>query len=312
MAQMNWVFLDDFGGRHKVGLYHGDRSGHVMIHCNMRVMQVDFSVKDSKMYSFFIEDELCEVILDKQNGVFSYEFRVNKKVDTPRNRDRRQAEGQTRKYMGFLAGGLILVLLIAFVGLRWFGQAQEAKRMASSSIVSRYSKANMQRLAAEGKRTVARLHLTQADNPGERKISYVLLGLDSLMEQGDFRVENTAQILLPNGFPFTEGDEFEAVYLPAEPQVHRVDFFYPARSTTTTYIRLANQAERQNNPGFSAEKSICRVLLTAEKMGWTSLAHFIFQDKPSDENARHNQLSYERLMNDQELFKALHENCAGK
>lgn len=312
MAQMNWVFLDDFGGRHRVGLYHGDRTGHVMVHCNLRVVQIDFSVKDSKMYSFFIEDELCELIMEKKDGVFGYEFRVNKKVDTPRNRVRRVQEGQTRKYMMFLGGGVLLVLLIAFFGLRWFGQLQEAKRMASTSIVSKYSKQNMKLLSAEGKRTVARLHLAQGEKPGEQKITYSLLGVDSLMEQGDFAVENMNPIVLPNGFPFSEGDEFDAIYLPVDPQVHRVDFFQPARTTTTTYLRLANQAAQRNNPQFSPEKNICQVLTVAEQAGWLSLAHFIFQEKTPEENRRHNRDSYARLLRDPVLSKAIQAGCWDK
>ena len=312
MAQINWVFLDSFGGRHKVGLYHGDRSGHVMIHCNLKVMQVDFSIKDSKMYSFFIEDELCEVILDKKDGVFGYEFRVNKKADTPRNQDRRVQEGKTRKYMAFTVAGLVLVLTTLFFGLQWFGKTQEAKRMASTSIVSKYSKKNMARLVSEGKRTVARLHLAQGEQTGEQKITYTLLAVDSLMEQGEFAISKMNPILLPSGFPFNEGDAFEAIYLPTDPQVHRVDFFQPTRSTTTTYVRLAIKAEQKNNPAVSPEKNICRVLTSAEKMGWICLAHFIFQDKTREENGRHNMESYARLLRDPDLAKVIQAGCWDK
>ncbi|MFN0217040.1 MAG: hypothetical protein ACKVT2_22510 [Saprospiraceae bacterium] len=312
MAQMNWVFLDNYGGRHRVGLYHGDRTGHVMVHCNMRIVQVDFSVKESKMYSFFIEDELCELILEKKDGVFGYELRVNKKVDTPRNRVRRVEEGQTRKYLVGLVGGVVLVLAIAFFGLRWYGHTQELKRMAATSIVSKYSKENMKLLANNGLRTVARLHLIQGEQNGKKKISYTLLTIDSLMEQGDFAVKNASPIILPNGFPFTEGDEFEAVYLPSDPQVHRVEFFSPSRSTTISYLKLATQAEQKNNPAVSPEKNVCRVLTAAEKMGWLCLANFIFQDKSKEENIRNNRESYVRLLRDPDLAKALHAGCWDK
>jgi hypothetical protein len=312
MAQINWVFLDDSGGRHKVGLYHGDRSGHVMIHCNMKVMQVDFSVKDSKMYSFFIEDELIEVILEKKNGVFGYEFRVNKKADTPRNKVRRVTEGKTRKYLALTVGGLLLLLGTAFFGLKWFGEIQEAKRMASTSIVSKYSRKNMEQLSREGKRTVARLHLVHQDDSNNQKISYTLLGVDSLMEQGDFTVAAMDPILLPSGFPFSEGDAFEAIYLPGDPQVHRVDFFQPTRATTTTYLRLATEAELKYNPAVSRERNVCRVLTAAEKTGWTCLANFIFQDKTPEENGRHNQASYARMLQDPDLAREIRERCGGR
>jgi hypothetical protein len=294
------------------GLYHGDRTGHVMVHCNMRVVQIDFSVKDTKMYSFFIEDELCELILEKKDGVFGYEFRVNKKADTPRNRVRRVKDGQMRKYLALMVGGIVLVLTIAVFSLRWYGQKQEAKRMATTSIVGKYSKENMKRLVADGKRTVAKLHLVQAEKPGSQKISYVLLAVDSLMEQGDFAVKNTDPILLPNGFPFSEGDEFDAIYLPSDPQVHRVDFFQPTRSTTTTYLRLATQAEQKFNPAVPPGKNVCHVLTAAENAGWTSLAHFIFQEKTPKENARHNRDSYERLLRESALAKEIQARCWDK
>ena len=51
MAQVTWVYLDDYGGRHRVGLYHGDHSGHLMIHINRRVVQIDFSVRESRTYA---------------------------------------------------------------------------------------------------------------------------------------------------------------------------------------------------------------------------------------------------------------------
>lgn len=295
-----------------MGLYHGDRTGHVMIHCNLRVVQVDFSVKDSKMYSFFIEDELCEIILEKKNGVFGYEFRVNKKADTPRNRIRRVQEGTNRKYMAFLATGIVLLLTLIFLGLRWYGQEQESKRMASSSIVSKYSMANMQRLSEEGKKTVARLHLRQGGQAGEYKISYALLALDTLMEQGDFTVAHMDPILLPNGFPFSEGDEFDAIYLPSDPQVHRVDFFQPARSTTNRYLRLATETEQRIHPYESAEKCACRVLTVADLAGWSNLAHFIFQEKTPEEDARFNEESYARLLRDPDLAKEIRIRCAGQ
>ncbi|MEY3248417.1 MAG: hypothetical protein RL742_460, partial [Bacteroidota bacterium] len=37
MAQINWVLLDYQDRPHRVGLYHGDQTGHVLIHCEMRV-----------------------------------------------------------------------------------------------------------------------------------------------------------------------------------------------------------------------------------------------------------------------------------
>lgn len=308
MAQMDWVLLDGYGGRHRVGLYHGDRSGHVVIHCNMRVIQIDFSVKESKMYSFFIEDELCELVLEKKDGRFSYEFRVNKKVDTPRNRIRRAQEGKVRRQMAVLTTGLVLVLAIAFMGLRWYGRAQEAKRIAKTSVFSQYSRENAKKLALDGKQTMARLHLMLNTEGSERRISYALLGLDSLMEQGSFKVAQTGPIILPNGFPFAEGDAFEAIYLPYQPNVHRVEFFLPSAQTIARYLDLAIEAEKHAHPEQLPEWSACRVKMAAERIGWASLAHFVFQEKTRQESARFNQESYQRLVSDPQ-FRETVRNC---
>ena len=97
MAQLGWVYLDPHGGQHRIGLYHGDKTGHLLIHCNMRVIQVDFSVKESKSYSFFIEDELCELSIHKEHGFYSYEFTTNRKVDTPLNRLRKAEDRRNLK-----------------------------------------------------------------------------------------------------------------------------------------------------------------------------------------------------------------------
>ncbi len=212
--------------------------------------------------------------------------------------------------MAFIVGGLVLLLAGAFVGLKWYGHSQELKRMALTSVVSHYSKDNMKRLVSEGKRTIARLHLSQNSGTKEQTITYALLALDSLMEQGDFKVPNTQPILLPSGFPFAEGDEFEAIYLPSDPAVHRVDFFQPSRNTTSRYISLATTAEKAMHPATNPERSVCRVLTAAEYSGWPVLAHFIFQDKTPDENKRFNQASYHKFWENPDLQKAVVRNCS--
>jgi hypothetical protein len=280
-----------------------------MIHCNMRVIQVDFSVKETKMYSFFIEDELCELILENKDGRFGYEFRVNKKVDTPRNRIRRAQEGETRRYMALLATGLVLVLAVAFMGLRWYGRTQEAKRMAKTCVFSQYSRENAKKLAQDGKQTTARLHLMLNTEGPERRISYALLGLDSLMEQGSFTVAPTGPITLPNGFPFAEGDDFEAIYLPYQTGIHRVEFFQPSARTLARYFDLAVAAERQAHPEQHPEFSACRARVVVEKIGWVNLAHFVFQEKTRQENARFNQESYQRLVADPQFRETVRNYC---
>lgn len=109
LNQQRWTFLDDFGGRHKVGIYHAPRSGNLMIYCNTKIVVIDFLVREPKDYSFFINDEFCEIKVeqDEQND-FSYRFNVNKGVDTPLNRLR---ESREKKYLTYTLIAIFLFIL---------------------------------------------------------------------------------------------------------------------------------------------------------------------------------------------------------
>jgi hypothetical protein len=90
MSQFTWTYIGDNGALHRVGLFHGDSTGHLMIYCNTRIVVIDFGVTTSKNYSFFINDELCDIAIEENEGKFSYGFKVDEVTDTPRNRGRRR------------------------------------------------------------------------------------------------------------------------------------------------------------------------------------------------------------------------------
>ncbi len=116
MSQLSWTLLDDFGQQYEIGLYHGDRSNHVLIHINRKPIVVDFNIKDDKKYSFFVGHELCEVNIEKDTDRYLYSFITNQDIDTPLNLARKQ---QSRKYfMIIMAIGVGLVLSI--IGLSYW------------------------------------------------------------------------------------------------------------------------------------------------------------------------------------------------
>ncbi|MBK8193577.1 MAG: hypothetical protein IPK76_10365 [Lewinellaceae bacterium] len=308
MAQIGWVFLDDRGGRHRVGLYHGDQSGHLMIHCNLRVVQIDFSVKDTKKYSFFIEDEFCEIsVVKEKNGRFGYAFEVNKTVDTPRNRIRRVDERRIRWQMALFIAGFLVVLTAGFLGFRHFSNRQELNQLSRSTLFSKMSMENARRLAYEGKADTAQLFIVK--EALRRKVYYGFTTADSSRISGSLDVPDIGPIQLPNGFPLTDRDAFLVTYLPSDPQVHRVDFYQPTRSTIEQYVRLAGEAEHLAHPDISQNRSWCMVLSAAELRGWQSLADFIYQAKTVEENERHNRDSYQRLVRDVDYSRLVREAC---
>lgn len=309
MAQVIWVFLDDFGKRHRVGIYHGDQSGHLLIHCDRRIVQVDFAVKEPTSYSFFIEDELCEIKIFREEKGFSYAFEVNKKVDTPRNRLRKQDERRNKRYMVFFLVGLVVLLGVILIVLKWYDRAQESKLWLAATGQALTTE-QIRQLNLEGKNTLARVIVVE--DYTKRRVFYNFKTADSLEFSGALAASKTGPVLLPNGFPLTNADEFAITYLPADPSTHRLNFGLPTENTIINYLRLAVENEQRAHPEQTASKSLCRVNTILKLRGWRSLAPVIFQDKKPSENKNSNAEAYQRLIRDPEVVKAFDQECWDK
>jgi hypothetical protein len=119
MAESYWRFNNDLGQPYLIGLFHGDKDGHLVVHCNSKIVLIDFNVHDSKDYSFFIEEELCEIKLERQEVGFGYSCQINFEVDTPKNRWRKskvQAEKDFNQRAWWIAGGAFaLIVALSFL-----------------------------------------------------------------------------------------------------------------------------------------------------------------------------------------------------
>ena len=119
MAQAGWIYADDNGHKHAIGLYHGDKSGHLVIYINQMVMTIDFSVLESRTYTFFVEDELCEIALEKEKDMFTYSFNINKEADTPRNRARAALDTKYQGYMYLMIMGILVLATVLVYCFRY-------------------------------------------------------------------------------------------------------------------------------------------------------------------------------------------------
>ena len=54
--QYQWTFLDNLRRRHTLGIAHSATSGHLVVHCDHRVVLIDFEVLREHTYTFFVED----------------------------------------------------------------------------------------------------------------------------------------------------------------------------------------------------------------------------------------------------------------
>ncbi len=306
VAQVSWIYVDDFGGKHRVGLYHGDHSGHLLIHCDARIVQVDFSVKESRVYSFFIEDELCEIGVHKEAEGFSYDFRINRQVDTPRNRQRRAVERRNWWGVGAVLLALIAVISAAvFFLLRWDRQ-QKQERWAQA-FVFYLSPRQERRLLTEGHTSIAQLFVAYENQ--RRVVYYSFLTQDNRPITGRFEVPDTGLILLPNGFPVHDRNAFTVRYVPGEPGIHRLLFEEPTTETIAHYLDQATRAQQAANPNDSPGRSRCVAQLTLQEKGWTYLADLIFQTASARQNPQHNRDSYLRLIRDPALAQKIQQQC---
>lgn len=120
MSQITWTYVDDDGYSYKVGLFHGDTSGHLLVYCNTRIVVIDFNVLASKKYSFFINEELCDISIEEKDGTFSYGFTIDQVTDTPRNRGRRKMlRSQAVQSVMFGAAFILLIVVVVFLILRF-------------------------------------------------------------------------------------------------------------------------------------------------------------------------------------------------
>ncbi|MBK8555124.1 MAG: hypothetical protein IPL65_04835 [Lewinellaceae bacterium] len=306
MAQVGWVFLDQSGGKHRIGLYHGEDSGHVVIHCNLRIIQLDFSVKDSKTYTFFIEDELCEVRMFKEKVGFSYEFFVDKKTDTPLNRVRKKELTRDRKMGAGVIIGFLLIVIGGSAGLMWYNKIQVAKRMARTGISFALDRSELAAFLHQAVPAEAAIRLSASE---PNKAIYRFQTADSVYVSGELVFDKNKPLLLSTGFPLHDGDAFQVLYLPSRPRSFYLDFGRPSEPTQRTYLEHAIAAEQAAHPNATKEKSNCIAEMVAKIRGWEQLASIIYQNQTPGNYPAANQVTYEKMMGDRALKQILQTNC---
>lgn len=112
MSQLNWTLVDDFDGIYEVGLYHGDKSKHVLIYVNEKPVIVDFNINETKKYSFYVGHELCDLRIVKESDTYTYSFIPNKTIATPLNQARSLQNKKYKWYIVAIVCALIFLIMI--------------------------------------------------------------------------------------------------------------------------------------------------------------------------------------------------------
>lgn len=289
MSQFNWTYLAPSGKKHHVGLFHGDSTGHVMIYCNSKVVLVDFKVRETKSYSIFIEEELCEIGIERQKDRFVYGFDINKKVDTPLNRERKAVDKKHLKLgVAFLSTLAIFLTILVVV----IGQFKEENRPSLASL-----------LAASGKETNAKVLFS---NPQEATYNFVANG-KVYSEKAPQKLN--IDIIMENGMPLEDGDEFMVKYSSKKPELHKVQFDRPTKKQLEVYQQRAAEKYQELHPDENIDYCNCLASIAYETDGINGYAKFYLQDLTYQENKRYNSDAFHRLTRDEEFKEKAEEEC---
>lgn len=294
MNRFNWTYLADNGTRHHVGLMHGPQSGHLLVYCNSKIILIDFKILENKTYSFFIEEELCELSIERKDDQFYYGFEPNIDADTPLNRSRKKRNRKDLYQSLAFIGALMIAVMIGTATMYYLNRDISQPTM-------------VHQLSSMGKETHARI-LMEPDGKG-KKIQYFFV-----VDGKPYTVEtpfndNESPVLLETGMPLEVGDEFIVRYLPGNPLLHDISFDRPSRGTLEAYKERAIATYREQYPEASKQTSNCLAEVAYKQKGIQGYAMMYFSQLSSAENKLFNEEAFESMRNDQHFLLAFNQQC---
>lgn len=248
MPQLAWTVLTHNGKQYQLGLYHGDVSGHVVIHSEGKAIIADFSVLESRTYSFFLEDDLCEVRIEKGPGGFRYSCVINREADTPLNREiKKRDRRHWRQTLGWGGGSLLLIVIISILVTRW----PSATRLQEEMLRLRYR---------DGWQTTTALRYDQEKE--KWTIRY-----ESYFRTHEATLDWPRDTNTPVGWPLKSGDIFFLYYSADFPELFFVDLAQPGEEQLKRYRSAAEARHYALHPELRLQEVKCEVLAVEQLKG---------------------------------------------
>ena len=261
-----------------------------MVYCNYKVMLIDFSVLESKTYTFFLDDEMCELSLEKHKDHFRYGLNLNKEADTPLNRQRKLIDKKDAIKAGLFLAGLILMIGLLIFGIKYFQNSPSPEKMEAQ-------------LEKSGKKTTVRL----LKEEGSEVWSYIYVA-----ENKSYNFKLTDQKIkeeFPYPLPLASGDEFQVTYNFNNPNIHRIDWSRPNAVVVKRLELILNPMIQDWHPEMSTQEITCQMDAAYELKGLEGLSVLFRQQEPSESNQSFGQNAYLRLTRSPEYQKLFAEKC---
>ena len=250
-----------------------------MIYVGKKVLVIDFSILDSKTYSFFINDELCEVRLERKDLKMYYHFEINKKADTPRNQARKKiARKHWRQSVGIFAGfALILVAVAVYFNVTLSKQNAQLDLLKNPST------------------TIGEIRIDKEKNPTTLSLLFIANSKNytTTTHLKEFENSPAAPVL-----PLESGDEFVVEYAANNPKINKIRFEKPTAKQMEVYFDRVYKKHVAFNTDLSIKKAACELDIAYKMHGMDALADFYFQQTEPADNPKHNRNSYLRLIRD--------------
>lgn len=273
MAQQQWTVPGYGGIPYKVGLYHGERTGHLLVHCNNKIMIIDFGVKEDKHFSFMLGEELYELDIVKKPQGYEYIFKHNEDIATPHNVRRKESNETDRKRL-WLAAGVIVAVIFCIIGISryWHGLADNVR----------------QRLAqGEGTYTTA---ILLEQGTGQWFISYQIA-------EETVKLQLRAEELKSSfGFPIKMGDVYQVRIDPKYKYVYWIDWNRPNQATQAQLHQLCMEKQYQLNPSKAEQELACELEQAYQIKGLAGWAMFYNQNISAEDQAFYNEESHDALI----------------
>jgi len=115
VAQRTWLYKTPKGAVFEIGLYHGDKSGHLLLYVGNEIVKIEFSVKDTQQYTFMLDDELFKVLVIQGRG-FDYKlYNESQDQEIPLI----GKTGRNKQYVLMMSLVIALLILVA-LGILFF------------------------------------------------------------------------------------------------------------------------------------------------------------------------------------------------
>ena len=285
MAQIDWMVTGNRGSRFRIGLYHGDHSGHVLMYCNNRIVTIDFGVLTEKTYTLFLDDELCEISIQPGPTGYAYDCSVNTDAATPLNELRRARKKEERRGMAIAIG--VLILVATGIGL-----------FASMAHSDSYTDRRAEVAAGYGDITEASLYTSSGNGA-----LYYNYSVDDRIYRAPLGSIPAAQ--LP-ALPPAAGDRFSIRYDPEQPRVAVLLFDRYDQRQAERYRKRLYERYAADHPDLSPAQVRCHLDAARDvsgNAGYLELAQETAARAAGDDDPRYR--AYWRLVRSPDFRRAI-------